>query len=316
MRNSACSAQSWQGAPLHLNLIMTAARWAFLAVLTLLVGLLFAQQQFRLPAMGLFGNALNNTLHVPWFALVTLLLWRLIGPKPAIVLAVAFVIAGLSELVQLTTERQPSWYDWFLDLVAASCTVGVLSVSGVSRWGHRSLIAGWLLLAVAAALAQPVWVASGRFYQAAIWPALIDTSDPRGSIYAVPNTQTELINSETRWRDGPPRALRVQLTDRPWPGIHLKTLRRSWRDFDELVVDVFIEPPGIRRFYLATRVVGSGGTAAWQEFDLTAGSHRLVVAVQKLAPDGVRVSDVLVYGHQDDVGGSFLLGRAFLRAKD
>lgn len=298
---------------MHLNPIMTAARWAFLAVLTFLVGLLFAQQQLRLPAMGLFGNALNNTLHVPWFALVTLLLWRLIGPKPTVVLAVAFVIAGLSELVQLTTERQPSWYDWFLDLVAASCTVGVLSVSGVGRAGHRLLIAGWLSLAVVAALAQPAWVASGRFYQASIWPALIDTSDPRGSIYAVPNTETELVNSDVPWQDGPARALRVQLTDRPWPGIHLKTLRRSWRDFDELVVDVFVEAPGIERFYIASRIVGSGGTAAWQEFALAAGPHRLVVPVGKLAPDGIRVSDVLIYGHQDHAGGAFLLGRAFLR---
>ncbi len=295
------------------NLIMTAARWAFLAVLMLLVGLLFAQQQFRLPAMGLFGNALNNTLHVPWFALVTLLLWRLIGPKPALVLAVAFVIAGLSELVQMTTERQPSWYDWFLDLIAASCTVGALSVSGVGRLGHRLLIAGWLLLALGAALAQPLWVASGRFYQASIWPALVDTSDARGSIYAVPNTETSLINSETQWPGGPARALRVQLTDRPWPGIHLKTLRRSWRDFDELVVDVFVEPPGIQRFFVASRVVGSGGTAAWREFGLAPGPHRLVIPVHQLAPDGIRVSDVLIYGHQDQVGGAFLLGRAFLR---
>lgn len=313
MRNSACSAESWQGAAFSANVIMTAARWAFLAVLLLLVGLLFAQQQFRLPVMGLFGNALNNTLHVPWFAVVTLLLWRLIGPRPAVVLAVAFAIAGLSELLQLTTDRQPSWYDWFLDLIAASCTVGVLSVSGVSRLGHRLLIAGWLSLAVVAALAEPVWVASGRFYQAAIWPALIDTSDPRGSIYAVPNTDTKLINSELAWQGGPARALRVTLTDRPWPGIHLKTLRRSWRDFNELVVDVFVEPPGISRFYIATRVVGSGGTAAWQEFALTAGPHRLVVPVAKLAPDGIRVSDVLIYGHQDQIGGAFLLGRVFLR---
>ncbi len=271
-----------------------------------IVLLLIAQQTLVVPGSTRLAGTIHNALHVPWSAVITLLLWRLTGRwQYAVVIALSIGLA--SEGVQLFTARSASLADVISDVLGIGLATALYAMVRSTRWLTRLLplvgalmIAGFTLFPIVMVYASQYW----------LWeraPLIFDASDLRGIYLADITAESERVGGKTP-------ALRITLTDRKWSGLHLRELPGPAHTLKHLVLELTVEGDaplrlGTSMTYWQTQE--RGRLDHWLE----PGPQELVIPVEAL--DGQHPFryglDLYIYGYGKQAGRRFLLHRVFLR---
>lgn len=169
---------------------------------------------------GIWQSKLFDLGHVPLFAALTWLLWRLCGPNLITPVMLAIAIAGLAELAQQLVGRSGSWLD-FVNGACGALAAGTglwawqslnpsspapLPLSGSGEKARRPLQGALGLLLVTAGVAWPVYDAA---------PYLVDACEGAEAFPTLADFRTsrELL----RWRTRQAELTRVE-RDGAWAG--------------------------------------------------------------------------------------------------
>lgn len=256
----------------------------------LLAALLVLLQIFAPPARaGLMAATLHDAAHLPWFALVTLLLalwfdrrrpagWRWLLPFTLLVLAV-----GTESIQSLIAGRVPSLADGVRNLLGAG--LGLL----LWRWWTRpAAVVGILVAGLLLTAAEPVAVVWAKAQRAAQFPVLFSTSQPGWQLLLgySGGARGRTVALDATTDAATQRALEVSVTAEPWPGILLLELNRSFYGYTTLIVDVVLATEQPILWYVGSRHAGetSGGATRSEKMMLRPGRHRIAVPVAALTP--------------------------------
>jgi hypothetical protein len=235
-------------------------------------------------------RALQDALHLPGFALFTVLLdtvVRGVGPRRALpaTLWIAGLVAGLTELVQHFSARTPSWSDFFHNLlgIGAGCmavlvwrsprcrrwripfglglTAAVIGAGSLPWLGARDAIrrqaeAFPMLGDFEAAWEERVWIPQGK--------------DGRGETRAVPSPEHATHGS---------RSLEVTTVAAAWAGVRvIFETPPTWSRTQGLCFD--LHHPGDDAFQLGIRIDAADGERFTAEATVPPGTshHRIVPA--------------------------------------
>lgn len=268
--------------------------------------LLIGQQTLVVPGSTRLAATIHNTLHVPWSAVVTFLLWRLTGRWHHAVF-IALSIGLISEGIQLFTGRSASLADVFSDVLGIFLATALFALYRSSCWRTRLLPVMGALMITGFTLWPIVMVYTSQNWLMAHTPVLFDASDLRGYYLAD-------ITAKSRWVRGTPPGLRITVTDRKWSGLHLRELPGSDHALEYLVLNLTVE--GDAPLQLGTSVsYWETPERGWLDHWLEPGSQELVIPVKAL--DGrypFRYGlDLYLYGYAEQAGRSFILHRVYLR---
>jgi hypothetical protein len=303
-------------------------RLALPGALLLCAALVAIQQFVSFADASLFGQALHNALHVPLFAMLTLLLALILGmPRWWVLLLAAFALAVATEVLQFVTGGTPSVSDLVLDLIGI-----VPVVTGVTltrrlrrqRAAHMravhmrvlTLWAGLALLLAIATLAMPARVLLAYQQRDTAFPELLTPAVWSWSPLTASTSRVRVIAAPAAWtvRAGAP-VLEVTLAPGRYPGIQLSETVPDWSAFDALVVEAFLpEGPPI----LLTAAVGyqgTDGTSAYVRRELRPGAQRLRYPMSGLLrADRVnpRISHLILHTDSGAAGRSLLIGPVVL----
>lgn len=242
-------------------------------------------------------RALRDALHVPFFALLLVLVHALLlQVKPGAAgwalwraIVIAAVIAVASEWAQAFTSRTPSRRDLLYNMLGIAA--GAALILGARLRGSRWLPAG--LAGVAGLWLAALWVAGGPWLaavaaerrQAAAWPLLGDFEEawesvawvPQGSGGEGPAAATFAPAHATRGR----QALHFEARGAVWAGVRVLLAKpRPWPDSRALCLDVF--NPG-DAFDLGIRVDWSDGSRSSAQVRIAPGANRCRVTAADLA---------------------------------
>lgn len=221
-------------------------------LILLLSGLALIQQSVSFGRANRLEIALNNAAHVPWFFLITCLLWHITALFSQMhwrrhllwvaVLALALAI-GL-EAVQLFTRRDADLADVGLNLLGA-CSA-LLAIRATHLWrlgqvGRASVIALLVTILSTASFiraAEVLWIYSKRN---AISPELITFSQPDFPARALMRGRWELADSPIKPRDNDTSPVaRVTLRSQlQWPGVTLMEPIPDWNRYRTLVLHAY-----------------------------------------------------------------------------
>ena len=180
-----------------------------------------------------WGIDLQNALHMPWFATLTLLLvlwsrqWRVTDRMRWCIVVVAMLAgAGGSEIVQSFTGRDAELQDCARDLLgggAALLGYRAVCVSGRQRW---LAVAGACLL-VAIGLATLVRSSAVLIARPLIAPVLFDPAGYFSRTFATPIVAEAV-------RGAPADSWRLRLLAGRWQGFELPQPYTDWRPYARL----------------------------------------------------------------------------------
>lgn len=211
--------------------------------------LLLAQLTLIFPGTSRFSEVVHNALHVPWVAVLTLVIWRLSGSWLLTVLVTLLIAVG-SEVLQQLTGRTPSLMDLFnnfLGLSLAACVHALfVRASRVPFW--LSILG--LLFIVGWTLRPTVMVFLSENWMAARGDLLYDGTDPRGFYLAN-------FDAETGFNRFSNESLTLTLTDAPWSGVHFRSFPGAEDEPDYLRISLTVEGNAPLRL----------GVSAWYQQD-------------------------------------------------
>jgi len=168
--------------------VSVAVRWWAIPALALLMLLLLVDLPVPAAANGA-ARHLWNLLHVPLFALVTLLLFRILRRSRGRSVLLAVLLAVGSEVAQQFTPRTPSAADLCADFSGIALALVIL---GSARWRRRTILG----LAASALLVPTLlpWVAEARALHARrqAFPSLLRPGLPSGLWQAQGSTRLEV----------------------------------------------------------------------------------------------------------------------------
>lgn len=304
-----------------------------LLALALLAALVAVQQLFTLPGGSALLQAVQDSLHAPWFfAVVVVLCWwfrdRGLLQRLLWVGGIAVVLAVMTEAVQIyVVARSASALDLQRDLVGG--VLGFILGSAVIRVGaDRPLLIFSLprvcvaLLAGLALALYTVWQPWQELqlqrYRAQSLPVVVDITDERAARFVT-------TNEGSRFRFGAATALwpayegqqvlRLTFGEHEYPTLYVSELMQRWATYSELAVDVFVLGDNPLPLTIGVRYEGSWGTSAYEEVSLVPGANALRIPRERFVPDeatGLRVRDLLIYTTADFAGRSLLLGSVVL----
>lgn len=271
-----------------------------LGILTAFLGLLlFVHEADVLPG-NLLGQTLQNSLHVPAYALLTLLLgvsfpqlgvWRLVSIGVAI--GVAF------EVLQAFTGRNADVLDATRDLVGALIAAFILR--GPGGWSLRTALGGGLLLLIT--FTQPAWIWLAYQHRDAQFPELLDPGDARQQPLLYSNSKVTVLDGSVDATAAAARrkSLNLCFADVEYPGLHLNEVVPDWQAYRSLILD--FQVPGQRSVVL-TAAVGHRdqvGTSAFVYEEFEPGAHHWVIPLDRLAytPNGVPATIANLILHSD-----------------
>lgn len=212
----------------------------------------------QVPGEELWAAELTDFGHGPAFALLTVLLFRLLRAQPAwrfpvlveyvAVIFVALALGAIVELLQGMIGRDESFDDLVRDAQGTLAAVGFLAMLDPKLQGvgvHRGVRLAGLLLGVAGT-AMLVWpaLATGLAHldRSRSFPTLLDFERPTSTHFVQP-----LGGASIRWTrlppafakpEGPTYALHVATTDRSWWGLMLREPLPDWRHYQRLAVTI------------------------------------------------------------------------------
>lgn len=273
-----------------------------LGVVLLLIG----QQTLTVPGSSRLSSTIHNAMHVPWSAVVTLLLWRLTGRWNYAIL-IALSIGLGSEAVQFFTSRSASLTDVLADVLGISLATALHALYRSRHWQKRLLPVAGALLITGYTLWPIMMVYVSQNWLMEHEPILLDASDLRGYYLAD-------ITADYQHVAGPPPAVRITVTDQQWSGLHLRDLPGSQHLFEHLVLVLTVEGDAPLRLGTSMRYWETP-EPGWKDSWLQPGQQELVIPVKEL--DGrypFRYGlDLYIYGYAEQAGRSFLLHRVYLR---
>ena len=259
------------------------ARWL---VPLLLVAALLGQQVFALSGTTRLSLALHDSLHVPWFATVTLLLlwitrWRWWG------FAIAVVLGFGLEAVQWLTPREPSWGDVLRNLIGLACG-GLAAVAWRRRNGWFAMAAVVLLLVGGLPVAEAL---INRAHLNAHLPTLFDARDPQLTYFARP-TAAHRYTEE---------ALELELDAGTWSGVHLTEIPSQLVLANTLYLDVEISGPVPVELFVSMRIKPLKGEVRYTSAMLPPGEHVMAIRMSEvLEPRDATIRNVYIYGGAGD----------------
>lgn len=225
---------------------MPAGRPAVL--LTIVAILLPALALFAaLPSRPIILAVLNDAAHAPVFALLALVLLRLLGSRTgwsrtarlsaafALAVAIGAAVEGLQSLI----GRDAEWSDLAMDALGAAAAIGLAMAVAGRRWQ------GGAIFLTAAAFALWPLAEAGLAYRERQrqFPVVVDF-DSRFDWY--------FLRSQGAAVSAGPGCAEFRVTGSRWPGLAHLEPQPDWRDRTSLVVD--IANPGRNALHLTLRV--------------------------------------------------------------
>lgn len=279
-----------------LHSLNPATRGAILILL--LSGLALLQQTISFGRANRLEIALNNAAHVPWFFIITCLLWHIASLFSRLqwraqliwVSGLAFLLATGLEAAQFFTMRDADISDVGLNLLGA-CSA-LLTILAIHLWHkgqlkHSALCFGLATVLVASSFiraAEIMWVYSKRNAMA---PELISFDRPDLPLPSLLRGNWELIAAPQHAADGSARTLaRVTLTrQRRWPGLTLREPIPDWNDYQYLVLLAFTESE--RPLPLEVRLETKEGRGMESTVSIELSQHTMPIRIplQQLAGD-------------------------------
>jgi hypothetical protein len=225
-----------------------------IATCALLCTVIFAQ----VPGQDLWAAELTNFAHGPAFAVLTVLLFKMVSERStrhssvlrdyAVVVCIALALGALVELLQGILGRDASLGDLLRDVQGTLAATGFLVMVDPKLHGsvglRRVRLAGlWLGLAGTAMILWPPIVSSlAHLDRNRCFPALADFERPTSLHFVHP-----LGGATIRWTRLPPafagpaqqtRALRVDAVGRSWWGLMLREPLPDWRSYERLSLTI------------------------------------------------------------------------------
>ena len=280
-------------------------------VLIIITALLVGQQTLIVPGESHLSAAIHNAMHVPWSAVLTLLLrrftrswWRAIP--------IAMLIFVGSEALQLVTGRTASFTDVVSDILGMLLALAVFTYFrtrirsiAVACAAAATLIVGYAAWPIGMVMASHLWLMQNA-------PVLFDASLKRGHFLA---DFTGIVESaETR-----PPGLRITLAPRRWSGMHLREMPGRLANQHHLVLDLIVEGRTPLRLATSVRYAGFDKPVS-RSFLLEPGPQLLRIPLGSLAmrEPGNTIpfessTELYIYGSGNQAGRSFILHRVYLQ---
>jgi hypothetical protein len=261
----------------------------------LLLALLVGHQVLLLPG-NLFGNTLQNVLHLPAFAALGFVLaWYLRGLGGLQILAACAVVAVGFEASQIFTARRASIGDLTMDMSGAALGVAMLRT-------RKPVAIAAVLVVVLVSVAVPgrVWLAYRE--RDALFPAFLEVDSAlrsplvrsNGFMSVIPIAQTGMPALRVCWADG------------RYPGLHFNEVVSDWNGFDELFLSFVVDAGEEMALTVAVGHVGVRGTSAYLTRRFEAGLQEWVVPLEALVRDEmgepVGISHLIVHSAPEHKG--------------
>lgn len=206
----------------------TAVQLAIVAILLPALALFAA-----LPSRPIFLAVLNDAAHAPVFALLTLVLLRLIGnwtrstgvARYATAFALAVAIGGVVEGLQSLIGRDAEWSDLAMDSLGAAAAIGIAIACAGRRW------LGGAIFTAAAVFALWSIAEAGLAYleRQRQFPTIVDFDSPLDWYFL----RSHGVAVESG--DG---CTALRITGGRWPGLTHAEPQPDWRGRTTLIVDV------------------------------------------------------------------------------
>lgn len=278
----------------------------------LLAALLLAQQIWSLGGNRMLDGAISDALHVPWFAAVTLVLWRLLRrPRLPRLFLVAALVATVAEGVQLWTPREASVDDWLRNLVGTGAAMLLLGAFArpAPAWQRRFAVLA-LGVIVVGTLATPVRLWAANQQRDATFPLLVEPARWLTRPLWTSNAEVTRVTAPQDWPGYRNRRV-VQVRWNPvrQPDVGLLEVVPDWRGYRTLTVDVYLlEPEPLQ--LAAVIPYKTGVTVGYDEHWLQPGPQRVHFALDRLAGSGdlSNVPALLLHVRPDRHGTRLLIG--------
>ena len=223
---------------------MTMRRATWLLVLVVIGTLLV----IPLPYAGREINALSDLAHAPVFGLVALAAFhgfkRLLPPGPVlrvlITWAVVVLVGGVTELVQILTNRSPSWHDALANALGSAAFLIWISTPSTAPKHVRFVLimTGALLIVVASA--SPALILFDSIVQVRNKPLLAsfenDLELSRWEFGRTVATRSLKQATEGTW------SLRLVLDQGKYAGVTYAWPVHDWSAYRDFEFDAFLEP--------------------------------------------------------------------------
>lgn len=288
-----------------------------------LVTLLAFQQFASIGGSDLLGRTLNNSLHIPLFALIALFVARMLRrPNPLLVLLICVALAGLSELAQVFTSRDASLSDFGLDLVGTVPVVIGLTLSRHGAGCASNAPNPWLLWGAIAVLivvltaAAPARVLAAYISRDQAFPVLFDPAEWRQRPLWSSNSATRIVRGKNFPGFESARALEVTWAATRYPGITLTEVVPDWSGYEVLIVEVWVPADQSMPLTVALGYDGRPGTAAYLPVTAEPGYQRLKYPLDKLLSGeggAPRIDRVILHTAQRFAGRRVLVGQLRLQ---
>lgn len=292
-------------------------RKSLLVALGLLL-VLVVQQIVQVSDGSLLGQSIQNALHVPWFAAVTVLVWILLPRRQVSLTAVvALALAIATECVQFFTSRDASLSD-----ITLNCVGGITAITGIAIHdsgikARRTLLSVILLVLVCVTVAGPIRIWAAYSDRDNAFPILFDPENVLQRPLIEFNSEFDFRESIKIWpQAGTSKTLWVKWSDNQYPGVHLNEVVSDWGAYRYLSYHVFVVGNSSMELTAAVSYVGSPGTSAFVTKTLEPGANLVRIPVDKLTQDqsgqtsGVR--RLILHSSRSFSGKELLLGQVRL----
>ena len=297
----------------------------------------------RVPGNSLWLQVTLNASHGPVFAVVAILVWRLLPPAAhasGVAYVHAFFVAvGLGvvvEILQTLANRPGSSQDVLTDAAGAAAGLGLWALlrgrtargeDGMPRRGAGA--AGWALSAVLVGVAIVAWdplrAARAYAHRAAIFPTIAEFRGPLDLVFVTTDgLEAAVVDLPEPWASpAGESALRLGYDPQHRPAVQVVEPMRDWRGHSVLAVD--LTNPGEVELELTLRILDAAHD--WTAADRlnlplvipprTRAAVRVSLDALESAPaarpmDLSRIVDVMLFGRPPQAAGALYVSRIWL----
>jgi hypothetical protein len=296
--------------------------------LAIALSLVLLVHLYRPEGGGMWFSTLYNVLHAPVFGVVSvslLVLCRLLTPWSPFrclltALAASFLLATISEIAQIPTERDASVLDLATDWLGS--TGFLLIAFTVDRKANLSIPGrvGVTLAAIFACYlaALPLINMSAAYIERhAQLPLLFDPAAKNAHRFVITQDSSA---SRTMYPFDRRSAYKIRLQNGRWPGIIFHDLWPDWSEYSVLVIEIGIDEPQPLTINLRVHDLMHLNGAQDREdrfnasYELASGAHTLRIPLDEIrtAPDERQINlqkmaGLVIFCQATDAGRDFYL---------